>query len=72
MNDKVKIQLFRDAATMPWAEVETTQHNIRMTYYEGAEENAKENILVLSKDEACAIAKTLRVLAENYCYKKED
>lgn len=74
MNEIAKIQLFRMAATMPWAEVETTQHNIRLSYYDGEQENAQKTVLVLSKNEAADIAKALKVLAENYCYngKEED
>lgn len=34
-----KISLYRIGAEMPWAEVETTQHNIRITVYEGSDEN---------------------------------
>lgn len=69
MNEIAKIQLFRIAATMPWAEVETTQHNIRLIYYDGDQENAPKIVLVLSKNEAADIAKALKVLTENYCYK---
>ena len=72
MNEIAKIQLFRIAATMPWAEVETTQHNIRLTYYDGEQENATKTVLVLSKNEAIDIAKALKVLADNYCYKREE
>lgn len=72
MNESVKIQLFRLAATMPWAEVETTQHNIRLTYYDGPEENAPKKVLVLSRDEAKDIAKALSVIADNYCYKESE
>lgn len=72
MNEIAKIQLFRMAATMPWAEVETTQHNIRLTHYEGAQEDAKKTVLVISRDEAIDIAKALKVLADNYCYKREE
>lgn len=74
MNEIAKIQLFHITATMPWAEVETTQHNIRLTYYDGEQENAPKTVLVLSKNEAIDIAKALNVLADNYCYngKEED
>lgn len=72
MNEIAKIQLFRIAATLPWAEIGTTQHNIRLTYYEGDQENAPKTVLVLSKDEAVCIAKALKVLADNYCYKNEE
>lgn len=70
MNEIVKIQLFRIAATLPYAEVETTQHNIRLTYYEGSQEDAEKKVLVISPDEAKDIAKTLSVIADNYCYKE--
>lgn len=70
MNESVKIQLFRLEATLPWAEVETTQHNIRITYYDGPQETATKKVLVISPDEAKDIAKTLLVIADNYCYKK--
>ena len=53
---------------MPWAEVETTQHNIKLTYYDGEQENAKRTAIVLSKDEAADIARALKMLVENYCY----
>lgn len=72
MNEIAKIQLFRMAATMPWAEVETTQHNIRLTYYDGDQENAPKTVLVLSKNETTDIAKALKVLVDNYCYKNEE
>ena len=67
MNELAKIQLFRIAATMPWAEVETTQHNIKLIYYEDDKENAKKTVLVFDKEEAADIAKALNVLIENYC-----
>ena len=70
-NDIAKIQLFRIAATMPWAEVETTQQNVRLTYYDGAQEDAKQTVIVLTRDEAKAIAKALNVLAENYFAKPD-
>lgn len=69
MNEITKIQLMRIAATMPWAEVETTQHNIRITYYEGPEADAEKKVLVLSPTEAKSIAKALKVLVDNYCFK---
>ena len=71
MNDLVKIQLFRLAATMPWAEIETTQHNIRITYYDGPKEDAPKTVLVLSADEAKDIAKALTVLADHYTPKQD-
>ena len=70
MNDLVKIQLFRLAATMPWAEIETTQHNIRITYYDGPKEDAPKTVLV-SADEAKDIAKALTVLADHYTPKQD-
>ena len=73
-NDIARIQLFRIAATMPWAEVETTQQNVRMTYYDGAQEDAKQTVIILTRNEAKDIAKALNVLADNYFAKldKED
>ena len=65
-NEIAKLQLFRIAATMPWAEVETTQQHVRLTYYDGAQEDAKQTVIVLTRDEAKAIAKALNVLAANY------
>ena len=65
-NEIAKIQLFRITATMPWAEVETTQQHVRLTYYDGAQADAKRTVIVLSRDEAKSIAKALNVLAENY------
>ena len=41
-NEIAKIQLFRIAATMPWAEVETTQQHVRLTYYDGAQEGDRD------------------------------
>lgn len=72
MNEIAKIQLFRIAATMPWAEVETTQHNIRITYYEGDQADAEKTILVLSKHEATDMAKALQILIDNYCSKEKE
>jgi len=72
MNEFVTIQLFRLAATLPFAEVQTTEHNIRLTYYDGAQENAKKIVLVISPEEAKVIAKTLSVIVDNYCYKDTD
>ena len=65
-NDIAKIQLFRITATMPWAEVETTQQHVRLTYYDGAQEDAQKTVIVLTRNEAKDIAKALNVLAENY------
>ena len=45
-----KIGLYRIGAEMPWAEVETTQHNIRITVYEGSEEDCDKTVLVVSHD----------------------
>jgi len=72
MNEIAKIQLFRLAATLPYAEVETTQHNIRLTYYEGSQEDADKKVLVISPDEAKDIAKALSVLVDNYCPQEKD
>lgn len=72
MNEIAKIQLFRIAATMPWAEIETTQQYIRITHYEGSQEDAKQTVLVLTKDEAEDMAKALKVLLDNYCKKDEE
>ena len=41
-----KISLYRIGAEMPWAEVETTQHNIRITVYEGPEEYCEANGII--------------------------
>lgn len=62
-----KLSLYRLAATMPWAEVETTQHNIRITVYEGSEENCEKTVLVLHSKEADELAKAMNVLLDNYC-----
>lgn len=72
MNEIAKIQLFRIAATMPWAELETTQHNIRITYYEGDQADAVKTILVLGKHEAADLAKALQILIDNYCANEEE
>lgn len=72
MNEIAKIKLFRIAASMPWAEVETTQHNIRITYYEGDQEDAEKTILVLGKSEAADLVKALRILIDNYCAKEKE
>ena len=72
MNEIAKIQLFRIAASMPWAEVETTQHNIRITYYEGDQADAHRFALVLSKDEAADLSKALKILVDNYCAKEKE
>jgi hypothetical protein len=57
---------------MPWAEVETTQQNVRLTYYDGAKEDAMQTVIVLTRDEAKSIAKAINVLAENYFAKPND
>lgn len=62
-NEIAKIQLFRLTATMPWAEVETTQQHVRLTYYDGAQEGAKQTVIVLTRNEAKAIAKAINVSA---------
>ncbi len=67
MNELAKIQLFRIAATMPWAEVETTQHYIKLIYYKNDKENAEKTVLVFDQEEAADIAKALKVLIKNYC-----
>ena len=72
MNDLAKIQLFRPGATLPWAEIETTEHNIRLTFYDGAQEDAPKKIVVLYPSEANDIAKAIKVLADNYCYQQEE
>ena len=72
INDIAKIQLFRIAATMPWAEVETTHQHVRLTYYDGAKENAPKTVIVLTRDEAKDIAKALNVLAEHYFAEPEE
>ena len=61
-----KLSLFRLAAEMPWAEVETTQHNIRITVYEGPDENCEKTVLVLHPREATELAKAMNVLLDNY------
>lgn len=66
-NSMEKLSLFRLAAEMPWAEVETTQHNIRITVYEGPEENCEKTVLVLHPKEAAELAKAMNVLLDNYC-----
>ena len=71
-NEIAKIQLFRIAATMPWAEVETTQQNVRLTYYDGAQEDAIKYVIVLTRDQAKDIAKAINVLAENYFAKTDE
>ncbi len=65
-NSMEKISLYRIDATMPWAEVETTQHNIRITVYEGPEENCEKTVLVLHPKEAAELAKSMNVLLDNY------
>lgn len=62
-----KLSLYRLAATMPWAEVETTQHNIRITVYEGPEENCEKTVLVLPPRGAAELAKAMGILLDNYC-----
>lgn len=71
MNEIAKIQLFRIAATMPWAEIETTQHNIRLIYYEGSQLDAEKTVLVLGKQEAADMAKAIKILLDNYCQDEE-
>ena len=61
-----KISLYRLAAEMPWAEIETTQHNIRITVYEGPEENCEKTVLVVSPKAAKELAKAMNILLENY------
>jgi len=75
MNELAKIQLFRPAASLPWAELETTQHNIRITHYESSEEGSSRTTIVLTPKRAKELAKALNVLIENYSYdpsNKED
>jgi riboflavin synthase len=68
-----KISLYRLAATMPWAEVETTQHNIRITVYEGSEEDCEKTVLVVNPKQAAELAKAMDILLENYCnYKRRN
>lgn len=68
-----KISLYRLAATMPWAEVETTQHNIRITVYEGSEEDCEKTVLVVNPRQAAELAKAMDILLENYCnYKRRN
>lgn len=62
-----KISLYRLAATMPWAEVETTQHNIRITVYEGSEEDCDKTVLVVNPKQAAELAKAMNILLDNYC-----
>ena len=71
MNELAKIQLFRIGATLPYAEVETTLHNIRVIHYEGSEENAKKTILVMSPEDAADIAKAINVIFSSYAYEGE-
>lgn len=71
MNELAKIQLFRLGATLPYAEVETTQHNIRVIYYEDSEENSKKTILVMSPEDAADIAKAINVIFSSYAYEGE-
>lgn len=61
-----KISLYRLAATMPWAEVETTQHNIRITVYEGPEEDCEKTVLVVHPKQAQELAKAMNILLQNY------
>lgn len=61
-----KLSLYRLAAEMPWAEVETTQHNIRITVYEGPEEDCEKTVLVLHPKAAADLAKALNVILDNY------
>ena len=65
-NSMEKLSLFRLAAEMPWAEVETTQHNIRITVYEGPKENCEKTVLALHPKEVAELAKAMNVLLENY------
>lgn len=62
-----KICLYRIGAEMPWAEVETTQHNIRITVYEGSEEDCDKTVLVVNSKQASELAKAMNILLENYC-----
>ena len=62
-----KLSLYRLAATMPWAEVETTQHNIRITVYEGSEEDCDKTVLVVNPKQAAELAKAMNILLDNYC-----
>ena len=62
-----KISLYRIGAEMPWAEVETTQHNIRITVYEGPEEDCEKTVLVLNSKAAADLAKAMNILLDNYC-----
>lgn len=56
---------------MPWAEVEATQSNIRITLYGGPEENCEKTMLVLVPREADELAKAMNILLDNYCnYKR--
>lgn len=71
MNELAKIQIFRLGATLPYAEVETTQHNIRVIYYEDSEENSKKTILVMSPVDAANIAKAINVIFRSYAYEGE-
>lgn len=72
MNEIAKIQLFRIGASMPWAEVETTQHNIRITYYEGDQADVHRSAMVLSNDEAADLSKALKIIVDNYCAKEKE
>lgn len=62
-----KISLYRIGAEMPWAEVETTQHNIRITVYEGSEKDCEKTVLVLNSKAAADLAKAMNILLDNYC-----
>ena len=62
-----KISLYRIGAEMPWADIETTQNNIRVTLYEGPEEFCDKKVFVLSVKESADLAKAMNVLLDNYC-----
>lgn len=62
-----KICLYRIGAEMPWAEVETTQHNIRITVYEGSEEDCDKTVLVVNPKQAAELTKAMNILLDNYC-----
>lgn len=63
-----KISLYRTAAKLPWAEIETLEHNIRVTVYNGSEENCKKDVIVLAPSEASELAKTINVILDNYVF----